>query len=50
VRPLLEYVTLDEPRRKVESFSLEEGNLDLQLWDIRKARATDDALLTWLAD
>ncbi len=39
VRRLLEYVTLDEPRRKVESFSLEEGNIDLQLWDIRKACA-----------
>lgn len=38
-RPLVEYVTLDEPRRKVESFGLEEGRVDLQLWDIRKACA-----------
>jgi predicted nucleotidyltransferase len=37
VRRLVEYLTLDEPRRKVESFSLEEGSVDLQLWDVRKA-------------
>ena len=37
VRSLEAYVTLDEVSRKVDSFSLDEGSLDLQLWDVRKA-------------
>lgn len=36
VRPLSSYLTLDEPNRKLDSWSQESGQLDLQLWDVRK--------------
>jgi predicted nucleotidyltransferase len=37
VRSLADYVTLDEPRRKLDSWGYERKSMDLQLWDIRKA-------------
>lgn len=37
VRPFVAYVTIVDTVRKEDSFSLEDGDLDLQLWDIRKA-------------
>ncbi len=37
VRKLSDYVTLDEPRRKIDSWAFERGKIDFQVWDIRKA-------------
>lgn len=37
VRSLSDYVTLDEPHRKLDAWSLEDGSMDVMVWDIRKA-------------
>lgn len=37
VQNFSQYVMLDEPVRKIDSCSLMERTLDLQLWDVRKA-------------
>ena len=36
LRPLREYLSLDEPRRRVEAWSVERDSLDMVLWDLRK--------------